>query len=205
MKLLRVTCCLLVLLLSLVAFTFVTAHPTAAQTLNPPPPSFETCKTVGNGTICQGEETVSFGPVDTGIVCGSGSSAFDVFDGPDVFDLAAIRYYDQNGNLTKRVIHENYSVGQFSNPLNGAVVPYTQHTISTDVLAVPGDLTTTTNTTTGEVIVKPAHGAPVFADVGRAVSAFDGTLEFQAGRDSSIDYFVEGDTSVVQKLCAALA
>ena len=205
MKLLRVTCCLLVLLLSLVAFTFVAVHPAAAQTLNPPPPSFETCKTVGNGTICQGEETVFVDPSDTGIVCGSGSSSFDVFDGPDVYDLHAIRYYDQNGNLTKRVIHVNYSVGQDSNPLNGAVVPYTEHNTFTDVLAVPGDLTTLTDTTTGEVVLKPAHGAPVYADVGRVVIAFDGTLEFQAGRDSSIDYFYEGDTSVVQQLCAALA
>lgn len=111
MKLLRVTCCLLVLLLSLVAFAFVAVHTAAAQTLNPPPPPFETCKAVGSGTICQGEETVTFGPVDTGIVCGSGSSTFDVFDGPDVFDLAAIRYYDQNGNLTRRIIHETFSSG----------------------------------------------------------------------------------------------
>ena len=44
MKLLRVTSCLLVLLLSLIAFSFVTVHPAAAQELNPPPPSFETCR-----------------------------------------------------------------------------------------------------------------------------------------------------------------
>ena len=37
------------------------------QTLNPPPPSFETCKTVGNRFICDGARTESSGPDDTGI------------------------------------------------------------------------------------------------------------------------------------------
>ena len=60
MKLFHITSCCLVLLLSLVAFAFVAVHPAAAQqALNPPPPSFETCKTVGNGTICQGVRTVT--------------------------------------------------------------------------------------------------------------------------------------------------
>ena len=127
MKLLRITCSLVVLLLSLVAFTFVTVLPAAAQqVLTPPPPSFETCMTVGNGTICQGHRTLSYGPVNAGIVCGSGASTFDIFDSA-TFDHVAKRSYDQNGNLTRRDIHENYSTGQFSNPLTGAVVPYTQH------------------------------------------------------------------------------
>jgi hypothetical protein len=44
MKLIRIACCLLVLLLSLVASAFVTAHPVAAQGLNPPRPSGATCE-----------------------------------------------------------------------------------------------------------------------------------------------------------------
>jgi hypothetical protein len=204
MKLLRITCFLLVLLLSLVAFSFVAVHPAAAQTLNPPPPSFETCKTVGNGTICQGNRTFSYGPDDTGIVCGSGANAFDIYDSA-TNNQDASRSYDQNGNLTRRVIHENYTFGQFSNPLTGAVVPYTQHDTITDVLAVPGNLSTATETNVGENIFKPAQGAPVFEYAGRFVVAPDGTIEFRAGQNDFFAVFVDGNTSVLQPLCAALA
>src|SRR5438477_1956725 len=203
-KLFRITCSLLVLLLSLVAFAFVAVHPARAQELNPPPPSFYTCKAVGNGTICQGDRIGTYGPVDIGIVCGSGPSAFDVFDS-GTFHQHAIRSYDQDGNLTRRVVHENYSFGQFSNPLTGNDVYYTQHDTLTDVLAVPGDLSTETETVTGENIFKPAHGAPVFLNAGRTVFAPDGTVEFRAGPQDFLDYFVNGDTSVIQPLCAALA
>ena len=204
MKLFRITCSLIVLLLSLVAFAFVAVHPAAAQqALNPPPPPFLTCKAVGNGTICQGSRIVSYGPDDLGIVCGSDSSAFAVEDS-GTFTQSAIRYYDQDGNLTRRVIHENYTFGQFSNPLTGAVVPYTQHDTITDVFGVPGDLSTATETNVGENIFKPAQGAPVFKYAGRFVTAPDGTIEFQAGQN---DFFklMAGDTSVLDKLCAALS
>jgi hypothetical protein len=205
MKLFRITCSLIVLLLSLVAFAFVAVHPAAAQqALNPPPPPFLTCKAVGNGTICQGSRIVSYGPDDLGIVCGSDSSAFAVEDS-GTFTQSAIRYYDQDGNLTRRVIHEDYSFGQLSNELTGKAVPYTEHDTFTDVLAVPGDFSSATETTTGEVIVRPAQGAPVYADVGRTVVAPDGTIEFSAGRQDSNAYFYFGDTSVAQKLCAALS
>jgi hypothetical protein len=192
-----------VLLLALVASAFIAAHPTKAQSLNPPPPSFESCKTVGNGTICQGKRTFSYGPDDTGIVCGSGVNAFDIYDSA-TNNQDASRSYDQNGNLTRRVIHENYTFGQFSNPLTGAVVPYTQHDTITDVFGVPGDLSTATETNVGENIFKPAQGAPVFKYAGRFVTAPDGTIEFQAGQN---DFFklMAGDTSVLDKLCAALS
>ena len=204
MKLFRITCSLLVLLLSLVAFAFVAVHPARAQELNPLPPSFETCKGGRNVTVCQGERTLSYGPVDTGIVCGSGPNAFDVFDS-GTFKQLAIRYYDQDGNLTRLVIHENYTFGQLSNPLTGKVVPYTQHDTISYVLAVPGDFSTATETNVGEVILQPAHGAPVLFNAGRAVFAPDGTVEFRAGPQDFLDYFVNGDTSVIQPLCAALA
>jgi len=203
MKHFRLTCTLVVLLLALVASAFIAAHPTKAQSLNPPPPSFESCKTVGNGTICQGKRTFSYGPDDTGIVCGSGVNAFDIYDSA-TNNQDASRSYDQNGNLTRRVIHENYTFGQFSNPLTGAVVPYTQHDTITDVFGVPGDLSTATETNVGENIFKPAQGAPVFKYAGRFVTAPDGTIEFQAGQN---DFFklMAGDTSVLDKLCAALS
>jgi hypothetical protein len=203
MKHFRLTCTLVVLLLALIASTFVAAHSAKAQSLNPPPPSFETCKTVGNGTICQGNRTFSYGPDDTGIVCGSGVNAFDIYDSA-TNNQDASRSYDQNGNLTRRVIHETYSSGQFSNPLTSAVVPYTQHDTITDVFGVPGDLSTATETNVGENIFKPAQGTPVFKYAGRFVTAPDGTIEFQAGQN---DFFklMAGDTSVLDKLCATLS
>jgi hypothetical protein len=205
MKLLRITCSLVVLLLSLGAFAFVAVRPAAAQqALNPPPPPEYTCKTVGNGTICQADITFSYGPDDTGIVCGSGPSAFDIFDSA-TGDQQKTRFCDQNGNLTRRVVHETYSSGQFSNPLTGAVVPYTQHDTITDVLAAPGDLSTATETNVGENIFQPAQGAPVFEYAGRFVLAPDGTIEFRAGQNDFFAVFVDGNTSVLQPLCAALA
>lgn len=116
MKLFRITCSLLELLLSLVTSTFVTVHPAAQQALNPPPSPDYTCKTIGNGTSCKADITFSYGPDDTGLVCGSGPSAFDIFDSA-TGDQHKTRSYDQNGNLASRVVHETYSSGQFSNPL----------------------------------------------------------------------------------------
>jgi hypothetical protein len=205
MKLFRITCSLVVLLLSLLASAFVTVHPAAAQTLNPPPPSFETCKAAGNQTICMGTRTLTDPLADAGFACISGGSTFEVYSA-DQFNQHASRYYDQNGNLTRRSIYENYSFGQFSNPQAGTVVPFTQVTNEKDILAVPGDLSSATAQFTGEIIFKPAHGAPVALQVGRIVSNLDQTvIYFESGPDAFTDYFVEGDTSALAALCAALA
>jgi hypothetical protein len=173
------------------------------QTLTPPPPPFEICKAIGTGTICQGAATLSYGPVDTGIVCGNGSSAFDIFDA-GTFDRHAARYYDQDGNLTRRVKHDQYTSAQFSNPLTGAAVPYTQSNTTTDVLAVPGDLGSITETSVGENNYTVPHLGAVFLNAGRSVTSPDGSLDFEAGPQGFLAYFVNGDASVLQPLCAAL-
>ena len=49
------------------------------QTLTPPPLAFETCKAIGSGTLCQGSRVLVEPLDDTGLVCGSGSSAFDIY------------------------------------------------------------------------------------------------------------------------------
>jgi hypothetical protein len=179
------------------------------QTLNPLPPPYETCKAVGDGTICQGTTTFSYGPIDTAdegppLVCGSGSGTFDVFDSAAGTSLAR-RIYDANGNLVRRMRYDQVTDGQNSNPLTGATVPYTSRLTNIDVLAVPGDLGSTTLTTTGEYIVRPAHAAPVFMDVGRTVIRFepDFSLDFRAGPQDFFDYAF-GDASVLEPLCGAL-
>jgi len=200
MKLFRVTCCLLVLLLSLVAFAFVAVHPARAQTLNPPPPSFYTCKTVGNGTICMGDRIVDHGLTGTGIICGTGPNAFEILDNSALHQYAT-RYYDQDGNLTRRVIHEVYIFGETINSVTGATVPYTQHDTLTDVLAVPGDLSTATETVTGENIFTDPHIGQVIHNAGRFVTAPDGTIEFEAGRNDFLDNFAAAN----QRMCEALS
>jgi hypothetical protein len=180
------------------------------QTLNPPAPSYYTCKTVGEGTICEGNPpTDSFGPIDTAvegipIVCGTGASAFDVFDtATDV--VTARRVYDSDGNLIRRVLTDDYTFGEFSNPLTGATVPYRQSDIRTAVLAIPGDLGSATETTTWNIHYHAAGaGAPVLVNTGRTVQAPDFTIEFRAGRLEFFDVFVDGDTSLLAPLCAAL-
>jgi hypothetical protein len=172
------------------------------QTLTPPPPPEYTCAT-GSVTICHAKDSFAYGASDTGLVCGSGASAFDIFDSATVTETKT-RFYDRNGNLTERVFHQQYSGGEFSNPQTGAVVPYTQHDTITDVLAVPGDLSTATETTVGESIFRdPVTHEVVNLNAGRVVRAPDGTLEFRAGPQAFADYF-GGDASAFDQLCAAL-
>ena len=173
------------------------------QTLNPPPPAWQTCKTVGEGTICEGTLSFSYGPVDSGITCRSGSSAFDIFDSATESELAR-RFYDENGNLVRRVRHVSLASGQLSNPLTGAALDYTQTQKWTDILAAPGDLGSATVTLTGEFVVHGAKGAAVLVGAGRTVFSPDLTIEFQAGPSGFLD-LIAGDPSAVGPLCAALA
>ena len=150
----------------------------------------------------------SYGPIDTALegpalVCGSGSDAFDIFDtGAD--QVTARRVYDENGNLVRRVLRDDYSFGQFSNPLNGAAVPYDQRDTRTYVLAVPGDLSSATETATFESAYRLKEGAPLLLNDGRMIFAPDGTVESYSGRLDWVKLFVEGDTSVLDPLCTAL-
>ncbi len=131
------------------------------QTLNPPPPSYEICKAVGDGTICQGTTTFSEGPIDTAdeglpLACGSGAGAFHAYDS-FVDNRLARRIYDGNGDLVKRYRYDT-SDGRYSNPLTGASVPYKSTLTNVDNLRVPGDLGSAIEQTTGEFIVRPASG-----------------------------------------------
>jgi hypothetical protein len=176
-----------------------TAAPAAAGTsLNPPPPSWETCKATGSGTICHG--TMSF-------------EHFAEFDGtcPQGFSIlenahkneTATRYYDRDGNLTRRVLHDIYPVG---NPLNvlynsqtGTSVPYRTDVTETDNLAVPGDFSSAMTRITGNLytVTLPGGGLLVH-DVGNFTFAPDGSIL----EDHGPKMLFSGQTD---KLCAALA
>ncbi len=205
MKHVRAACYLSALTLSLASLAIVTVVPAAAQTLSPPPPSFLTCKAVGDGTICQGARTVTDPLSDNGFTCTSGGITFEVFNA-DQFNQHATRFYDRNGNLTARILFDEYSFGQFSNPQAGTVLPYTQVTNEKDTLAVPGDLSSAKSLITGEIIFKPAQGAPVAFQVGLVVTNPDYLIvNFEAGPDDLNEYFLDGDPSALAALCAALA
>jgi hypothetical protein len=168
------------------------------QSLTPPPPSFYTCKAAGNGTVCHGSRTLTVDP-HPDFVCGDGEVIYD----QGIVRQVATRYYDTDGNLTQRVVHELWSEAQKSNPLTGATAPYSQAFNITDVLAVPGDFSSATETVTGQAnITIPGMGA-VLLNAGRTVTAPDGSLDFRAGPQDFLDYAF-GNTDVVNELCAAL-
>lgn len=182
-----------------VAASAALAGQPVAQTLTPPPPSFETCKAVGNGTICEGmvsKET--YGPYDTGIACGT----FDVFDS-GVQNEVAKRTYDADGNLVSRVRHDR-SDGALSRLGSSAALPYTQTQGWTDALAVPGDFGSSTLTVVGSFIVHSPTGAPVLTGAGRTIFAPDGTILFQAGPTGFFD-LVAGEPAAVAAVCKALS
>ena len=117
----------------------------------------------------------------------------------------AARWYDEDGNLTRRMIKDTWLGSEWTNPLTGMPVPYRQSNVVTDVLAIPGDLGSARETTTGVVnFIIPGRGAFV-RDAGRTVFGFDGTLEFAAGSHVFVDYFVNGDTTALDPICSVLA
>ncbi len=195
---------------ALVAVAPTHAGRSATPTLNPSPPSYYTCNTVGNGTICTGSPPIeSYGPIDTAlegppIVCGTGARTFDVFD-QATDQVSARRVYDGDGNLVRRVLRDDYTLGQFSNPLTGSILPYDQSDIRTDVLAVPGDLSSATETATWNIHYHAlGNGAPAFMHTGRTITALDGTIEFRAGQLNFLNVFVDGDTALLEPICTAL-
>jgi hypothetical protein len=163
------------------------------------------CHTVGGGTICQYSHVEAYGPLDTGLVCGSGAGAFDIFD-QAVLNESGTVWFDENDNLTKVTDKDVYSFGQWSNPVTGTTVSYTQHNEEAFVLAVPGDFTSATDTITGENIYRARTGAPVLLSAGKQVFNFDQSqLISSHGPNAFVAAFYEGDPHAFDKICAALA
>lgn len=143
---------------------------------------------------------------DTGIVCGSGPDSFDVVNSATVHKTGS-EFFDGDSNFVKDIGYID-THGTFSNSVTGASIPYKARSIERDRLAIPGDFNSTfTAVTTGEIqITYPGSGA-VWQNDGRFVDTFDSngneTLAWQGPHDDLVYGFL-GDTSVAQKLCAAL-
>jgi hypothetical protein len=182
------------------------AAPPAAEELNPPPPDFLTCKALGAGTICSGSSVeVKESELQPELVCGSGADAFNIYDQGTIYQRVT-RWYNADGDLTRRVIREVWKPAWWSNPLTGETVPYTQNQKLTTVLAVPGDFDSATETMVGEnVYTDPVTHRKVLQSTGRVVFGADGERDFRAGQQWFLDAFVDGDMSVFDAVCAALA
>ena len=161
----------------------VAAQP-APEDLNPPPPDFLTCKPLGAGTICSGScHEVKVSEEQPELVCGSGPDAFVIHDKGDL-DQRATRWYNADGDLTRRVLHERWKQALWSNPLTGKTVPYTQTDKITTVLAVPGDFDSATETIVGEnVYTDPIRTRRFCAPPDAWCS--EPTARSTSGRDSS--------------------
>jgi hypothetical protein len=195
----------LILVASMLLGSVAAVGQASAASLTPPPPGFERCHSAGRQTICEGNVVFGGGIEGTGIMCGFGPDAFEIYDQSDKVLEHASRWYDEEGNLTRRMIKDSWLGSEWTNPLTGKSVPYRQTNVVTDVLAIPGDPGSARETTTGVVnFIIQGRGAFV-RDAGRTVFGFDGTLEFEAGSHVFVDYFVNGDTTALDPICSVLA
>ena len=196
MKLLRVTCGLVMLLVSLVVFAFVGVHPAAAQQLNPPPPPEATCQTTGSGTTCRGTaDTTFYFPSE--FTCGSGATSFDVNERGTTHRKFTL-VYNQAGDLTKAVTDIISLVGTFSNAVTGTSVPESAHFVITHTLLTPGDDSTDQETVTGlfAKVVLPGGGI-ILLDAGIVVYDPNGDIIHEGGKHQ----FTHAQLT---RLCAAL-
>ena len=178
-------------------------QPVDPSTLNPPPnPLTTVCEKDGNQTIC----TLQFSDPPfaggSGVICGTGPTAYEVFQFQNR-SVIGKRYYDQNGNLTRRHFRETLS-GTFSNPLTHATVSFDGKDTHLHDLTIPGDVSTGTDVVTGSFHIYPSKGGIVLFEAGRTINTADGTILRESGPHPFIDYFILGDTAAVQPLCDAL-
>ena len=195
---LTVTRILRATLLAAAGLAAATGSAAADTSLNPPPPSWYTCTPTGSGAVCHGKMTDEhFGLSD-----GTCPQGFDILENGHNEETAT-RYYDRDGNLTRRVLHAVYTVG---NPLNilynsqtGKSVPYRAAGTATDTLATPGDFGTSTTRITGNLYTVTLPGAGLLVhDAGLFTFAPDGSIIENHG--PKMLFFGQTD-----KLCEALA
>ena len=198
------------LVLLTTALTLSVATPVAAgepvdpSTLNPPPnPAFNpVCERQGSFIVCE----IAFS--DPPIV-DEPSELFCDGDQILISQTRAVigrRIYDAEGNLLKRLFHEDFT-GSFTNASSGQTVDWVSHARVMHVVATPGDITSGELLSAGlSIRITDSDGGTVLMDAGRLV--FDeatGDFIASAGPHHFDDYFARGDLDALQPLCDALA
>ena len=201
----RLLLVVLTLLISSAPRTLFAQHAVDPATLNPPPPpQFNpVCKSVGAGTIC----TVQFSEAPfaggSGIICGTGAGTYEVFQTQNR-SVEGHRYYDQNGDLTRRLFHE-VDTGTYSNPISHVSVSFSARLTTLHDLSIPGDINSGTQAITGPWRVFLPRGGVVVIEVGRLILSGDGNVVLsESGPHPFLAYFALGDTAALQPLCDAL-
>jgi hypothetical protein len=177
--------------------------PVDPSTLNPAPGASlnPVCFVDGSHITCD----VAFSDPDTvdapsGIIC----------DGTELLDshsrsVVGKRFYDADGNLLQRHFRESLD-GTFTNPATGRVALWTQHDTVIDNLAVPGDLSTGTESLSGvESRVWLPDGGTILTDTGRLVFDLATGEPIKTSAHHPFDDYFGGDPSALAPLCAALA
>lgn len=177
--------------------------PNPGQDLNPPPPDGYVCTPLGAGTVCHLSNVDVLPPEPIGVTCTTPSGTFEIYDQATRTFLAT-RWYDQDGNVVKRIRLNLFDDAQLSNPSSGKVAPYVQRDRDVDVFTTPGDLSSSQYTSTNHLTaVVPGFGA-VLVEAGHVEVAPDGELVQLTGR-RDIEAMFEGSPDVLAKLCAGLA
>jgi hypothetical protein len=170
------------------------------STLNPPPPAQfnPVCYRDGSHITCDlafSDPDVADDP--SGIIC-DGTELLASFSR----SVVGKRTYDAGGNLLQRHFRESLD-GTFRNPDTGGVVLWTQHDTVISNLAVPGDQSTGTESSSGLITrVWVPGGGTVLTDAGRLLfDATSGELVKVSGHHP----IVLGDPSALASVCAAVA
>lgn len=161
--------------------------------LNPEPPDFYSCSATGDGTICQAHTVDPYEYEPTGIFCGTIADLVEILDS-GIRDVRATRWYDGDGNLTRRQRTFLFRDSYLTNPATGQVLAYSQHNTDNEILGVPGDLDSATVTSDGHVSITARGFGIVLGGDGRSVIGPNGDLIAESGL-----FLLDADS-----LCAAL-
>lgn len=193
---------LIVAILAVGAAPVTLAAGIGPATLNPVPPDFYSCRASGGGAICNAHTVEPYEFEATGIFCGSGAGTVEILDS-GVRDVRATRWYDRDLNLVRRQRQFLFRDTHLTNPATGRTLVYSQHNDDNDILAVPGDLDSSTLRSQGHMtMTAPGYGTVVL-DAGHVIIGPSGDLEFASGKLELEEYYA-GDVHLVDDLCAAL-